>query len=549
VIRGATFAEVSAMSIGRYGSGTGGVIGIGAVLLATAARPALAQEDFVGQANELYAGIARADRSDLVLLPVLAKIEPAPGVADTPRQAMLLPAGASGWDACVTWVQAAPQRAILDALHTVTEDKDTRHGMAFGQPYGQAAGFEALSSGLYTDLGDPPLLAGAKYLYLPYLDKLAALVHVEATRLASDGQQVDAVYLLLDWLFFCRQMANRELFDEANWGYLAMIDALERIRDVIYVDSRQPHPTMTGSDLKGLLEWGEQNHSALDIDRLNFPAAEVISFDQILGVTYKSGDGPNEDTFASTMARLSSKDRPLQLFSATAQWRDAMASQAGYFDMRDEGEGCIADWADHRWRRDWNDPFLKEPSQFEKLDPTRFSMLGALYVRQGEGGAIDFGNLQHERQRVLTEVIGTRTAIALRAYTVINRRFPPVISSLAPEYLPSIEADPYNPNRSRGAKPPLEYFVPWTINYVRPDERTVEQPPHRINIILGNGVNFSRFIGKDQFVLYSVGPNGGDDKARDVQNTSELNPGDYLLWPPVLSLHRQYMEEQKKLGE
>lgn len=531
------------MTIGRLHSGTSGMFSVVAALL-LAVAPVTAQQDYIGQANSLYDTIARANRSDLVLLPPLADIEPAPEVVPNPRQAMLLPAGAPGWDACVAWATADTQQKIIEALKTVTEDKDPRRGMAFGQAYGQAAGFEALSIGLYTDLGDPPLLAAANHLYLPYLDRLRVLVHVETTRLAADGSPVDAVYLLLDWVFFARQMADRELFDEARWGYLAMIDALERIRDVVYEDSRLDRPLMSGSDLKGLLQWGESNRGALDIARLNFPAAEVIAFDQLLSITHIARGAPNPDTFAQTMARLSSKDRPLQLFSATAQWQQAVENTADYFDMQDEGEGCLTDWADHRWRREWHDAFLKEPSHFQTLDPETFAMLSAIFVRQGEGGPVDFGVLQHDRQRVMTEVVGTRTAIALRAYIEVHRQFPPVISALAPEYLPAIEADPYNPNRARGAQPPLEYFVPWTINHRVPGPRDVNLPPHQINIVLGSGHNFRRLIGKDRFVLYSVGPNGGDEKAVDVQNASEFNPGDYLIWPPVLSLYRQYLSEQ-----
>lgn len=517
------------------------VIGLGALL---PFAPAVGQEDYVGRANALYATIADADRSDKVLLPVLAAMTPPPGVVSLPRQAMLFPAGAPGWDAVVEWCQAPAQQAALDALATITQDKDVRRGMAFGQPYGQAAGYEALSTGLYTDLGDPPLLAAADFTYLPALDQLACLVHAEATRRASEGAPQDAVRLMVDWLFFARQMAAREFFDESRWGYESMINALERIRDIVYEDMRNGDSVITAQQLKDFIEWGDQQGRGLELDKLTFPRAEQIAFEQLLAFTYVNRGGPDPDTFAPTMARLAAKDRPLQLFSAAARWEQAAGQQANYFEMRDEGAGCFADWAEHRWRRDWHDPFLKEPSHFETLDPEKFAMLGVLCTRATPDGMVDFTILEHQRERVLTEIVGTRTALAIAAYVKANRRFPPLISSLVPEYLAELEADPYNPNRSRGAKPPLEYFVPWTINDRTPTERDINPPPHEMNIIIGGGFNFQRRVGKDQFILYSVGPNGGNEKAQNIENSSKLNAGDYLLWPPVLSLHRQYLRDQ-----
>ena len=525
------------MSTGRC---VGGAWLVAAGLL-TGIQPALAQ-DFVAQANALYEDIAEADRSDLVLLPVLAEMTPPPGVIAKTSQAMLLPAGAPGWNAVVEWTTAPEQQAALEALRQVASDRDARRGMAFGQPYGQAAGYEALATELFTDLGDPPLLSAAQHLYIPALDDLSVLVHAEVTRLASESTPGQGADLLIDWIFFARQMADRELFDEAYWGYQTMIQGLERMRDVVYVDSLPGNQHLTSVQIRDFLTWAERNRGALDLDRLNFPRAERIAFEQILDATYDV-NGPDPDTFASTMARLTAKDRPLQLFSAAARWEQAMLSHAGYFEMREEGRGSIADWADNRWRRENHDPFLKEPEHLETLDPIQFAMLGALFTRATTNGLIDYGELEHARQRVQVEGVGTLTALALRAFVIANRRFPPVLSAVSPDYIPVIDADPYNPATARGAAPPMEYFVPWTINDRTADERTLNKPPHEINIVLGDGFNFKRLVGSDRFILYSVGPNGGAEKAVDVQNDSAQNPGDYLIWPPVLSLHRQFLRE------
>jgi hypothetical protein len=71
--------------------------------------------------------------------------------------------------------------------------------------------------------------------------------------------------------------------------------------------------------------------------------------------------------------------------------------------------------------------------------------------------------------------------------------------------------------------------------------------PHDMNIVTPNA-NFSRRIGEDQFVLYSVGGNGGKDWARQIQNTAENAAGaDYLIWPPIVSLQRQHLIERGQL--
>ena len=63
--------------------------------------------------------------------------------------------------------------------------------MAFGQLYGvEGVDIEMIAAGLYTDLGDPPTLAGARIGYMPMLDRLAILVNVEATRLAAEGSRL-----------------------------------------------------------------------------------------------------------------------------------------------------------------------------------------------------------------------------------------------------------------------------------------------------------------------------------------------------------------------
>ena len=125
-----------------------------------------------------------------------------PAAVSTVKDAMLMPASNASFASVRAWAEGEAQRALLEGLHAVTEEDDYRYAHAWGQPYGPDAGFEALSSGLYTELGDPPLLAAARHLYLPALDRMAILVHVEATRRAADGDPASALDLLVDFTYF-----------------------------------------------------------------------------------------------------------------------------------------------------------------------------------------------------------------------------------------------------------------------------------------------------------------------------------------------------------
>src|SRR5262245_29199055 len=67
-----------------------GLVLAGLVALLGLAAPAARADDFVTKTNQLYADIAPANRSDVVLLPVLAKMDPPPKSASSIQQSGLL---------------------------------------------------------------------------------------------------------------------------------------------------------------------------------------------------------------------------------------------------------------------------------------------------------------------------------------------------------------------------------------------------------------------------------------------------------------------------
>ncbi len=503
--------------------------------------PAAQADEYVDSVNRLYSQIRPEHRSDLILLPALAAMQAPPAVASDAAKAMLLPHGSSGWSAAEEWAMGEPQRAVLAALTKATAHTQ----MAFGQPYGADAlaasseGIEMIQQGLYTELGDPPLLAAAKFLYRPRLDQAAALVNVEATRLSAEGKVDEAIKLLGDWLFFSRQMADREFYEEARWGLRSMIAAFERIRDVAYTDFRSGKQSLTIEQIMTVLDRLRTEDGYLMGDRLTFPAANRVAADQVVARTFVNRGGVNANTFGQTMARLASTQRPLRLFSEAARWDDVGRAHANWFDTTAQVGKVYEDWT-ARWPLDPFDPRQTMVPDYDRTSDSKYAVIKTLIP--------DMGVLFNDRQILRSQLVGTRNSLGVLAFYLRNKNFPPTLASIRPIFVKVIEADPFNPDpeRARGKLPPLEYFVP--IRDQRFGDR--EEPrPHEINVVTGGGMdNFQVSISEDQFVLYSVGPDGRKNWARDVSGEPAKNMiGDLLLWPPVTSLVRQRLIETNQL--
>lgn len=505
--------------------------------------PAAAQEDYVAQANRLYANIRPGKRSDAVLLPLLAKMEQPPAAVSRVEDTMILPAGSAAWSAAEAWAQSAPQRAVLEALDTITREEDPVEAMAFGQPYGveamsSAEGVGLIRAGLYTDLGDPPMLAAARFLYLPALDRMACLVHVEATRRAAAKDPAGAIDLLIDWLFFARQMADRGFYTECRWGVRTMGGALGRVRDVTYVDFRFGGRELKPEQIASALERLRDQGGYLRIDRIVFPRADKLAAQQVIDRVFLPRQGPDPATFAATMSRLASTHRPLRLFSESARWEEAAAASADSFDQKEELNRVYDDWA-ARWSLRPFDPLLALQSQYERMNRTRYAVLEAVLE--------DMSTLINERDVLLAHLVGTRCALGLVAFHHRNRGFPKALAGIRPQYVKDLGVDPFSATgRDLGTGAPLEFFVPIRDTRERFGPRQTPTP-HEINVFTPGGeFNFKAKVDQDQFVLYSVGPNGRKEWAENATGTPVRDSiGDLLLWPPVMSLYR---EEQQRTG-
>jgi hypothetical protein len=401
-------------------------------------------------------------------------------------------------------------------------------------------GIALIQAGLYTELGDPPMLSAAKFQVLPALDRVACLVHVEATRLAAEGKLAEALDVLVNWAYFCRQMADRAFYQEVTWGMERLIAALDRIRDVVYTDSRSPDPKVTPDIIADVLERLREN-GYLRVERARLPQGNRIAGEQAVARIYLPRGGADPSTFASTMARLASTEHPLRLFSEAARWDSMAAMSADQIDVSEKLTNLYNDW-EARWDLSPFDRLLAVPTGYESMSRTRFASLAAAVP--------DLGGLFPLRQVLDAQLVGTRNALGVMSFRLRHRNWPPAITALRPGIVRDLGTDPFNPaGRNLGGKPTMEYFVPIRDTKDRFGERETPRP-HEINVFTPEGgvANFQARVGEDQFVLYSVGPNGRKEWADNATGIPVKDSiGDLLIWPPFISLYRQELQSRGML--
>lgn len=504
-----------------------GVATAAALTASAAAQP----DEFVKHVNDTYKNIAAARRSDSVLLTALAKLDPPPSGVSVVDDAALLPAGAPAFKAAGEWAKAPAQQAALAVLVTITKESDFNKSYAFGQPYGADAVEPAMvRAKMYTELGDPPTLAAGQHLFAPALDRMACLVNVEATRLVAEGKPAEAMDLLINWVYFGRQMADRAFSREVCWGLKAMAQGLERVRDLGYGDmlgSKGVKPERIRVMLDRLAEEGYTS-----LSRMTFPQGDRAGAEQAVARVFHGGAKVDEKVFAPTMARLGSAGEPLRLFSEASRWRAAAGRQADGEFTRDRLKGLFEDW-NTRWNADWFDRVQTLQPEYERLDRSSLAVLTQ--------SVPDLGRMLELRQVVRTELVGTRASLALLAHAYTQHSFAPQFSAIRPLWLVKLEIDPFNPNRVNGPQGWLTYMVPMRDT---PKGPRGEGVPYEISVVTNDPLHpVTRKLTDDTFLLVSMGSNAAPEFGKRNQNTAKrLEVGaDYLLFPPVISLQRQVM--------
>lgn len=501
--------------------------------------PAARADEFVDRVNALYADVRDSRRSDPIILAALVGLEDAPAILASQRDAALYPASGAAWSEIAEWATAPSQAAVLEALARITEEQDYRRAMVFAQPYGAdplggdpvQRGF--IAAGLYTEIGDPPLLAAAQHHYLHEFDHLARLAQAEATRRLAEGDPAGALDVMADLVQFGRQILDREFHEEKQWAFRTMILAAERMRDIAFNDSRTD-ALLTPEQLTDAIGRVLDERGPISTDRIRLPKGDFIAAEQLIATVMEPRGRIREEVFASTMARLESTERPLRLFGEAARWREASQTHTDWSGANQILEALRGDF-DFRW----------ELGPFDRLMAQEFTVEGVLaspYMRDSiavvSRSVPDMRDLFTYRQILRTELLGTQNALGLAAFHAQNHRYPLDLSGIRPRYIKDVGIDPFDPSVVEGRQPPLTFFVPVRDTRDRYTGRATV-PPHEISILVDDAPNVSILLREDQFVLYSVGADGSGQWADEVQNTHDAPPGrDYLLWPPVLSVVR-----------
>lgn len=493
------------------------------------AQRAFGADDYLSKANALYSDVKSNKSADKILFPVLAKIENPPALlVDAKRSAMLLSTMAD-FEKVKPWVEAKPQRDVLDAVKTVTSEEDWKRCFQISQPYGADAveknDPEMVINRMYTELGEPALLAQADFLYMKKLDSLELLMHAEANRLVGEGKTAEAMDQLVRLCWIGRMMAQREFHAEKSWGFNCMTLALMHLRDVAYRDSRLEQPVLKAEEVRAIVRRLKAN-AMLGIDRITPPAGNRIAAEQLVAQLMTPGAGPDPERWGPIMARIRSKHRPLRMFSESAKWDGIRTLHANTSETAKRVAGVFDDFA-LRWGLVPFDPRLKTPSDYAQLDRGKFALVDAMVA--------DLDELAGQRNILTVEASGTRMSLAAYAFILAQRRQPPDLASTRPAIIDTNDIDPMDPGRKRF----LGYVIPPTGKdlqiVVFPEFLGVRTP------------SFQVLVPSTSYIVYSVGPDGVDNQGRRFTQTVPDDKGDYLIWPPVLSLSRQNLMDSGSL--
>lgn len=509
---------------------------------------ALAQDgNYISRVNAQSGAISNDQRADLVLFPAMVDLAEPPAIVQRledgrPTDAMLLGPGLRGWETAAEWAAADSQQAVITALDEITQEATFLDAMVMAQPYGiDGVPVSLIRAGLYTELGDPPTLTTADFRYLPKLTNVVILAHVEASRRLEAGDPAGALDVLIDLLHLGRMMADRGFYEEVAWGYRAMIDAAIRIRDVAYVDYSSDQPVLTHDQLLeaiNRLDLGRRGF--LLIERLRLPEGDRIGGEQILSRIFDQRGRPT-DRFASTMSTLTTTERPLRRFSEAGLWAQVQRVHGDGLSTRAKLDDVYNDWYQLWPQSDFSNQH-KNVRDFDRLNPITEGVVIAIVP--------NMTGLFNERRILKTEISGTRAALGIVAYMSRLRTLPVNLAALRPQILPEREVDPFGPEldaQRRRLVSEFQYMVPRRDLPVNP---RLGPQPLPIDVIMLNQRNFGIGVGlnDDEFVVWSVGPDSDDDTARRVrENTRALFDGDYLIWPPVISLYREFLQTEGEL--
>lgn len=501
-----------------------------AVLAATGlASAAAVADDYIKRVNDLYKTIPADKNAATILFPVLAKMQEPPKVLIDAKRAAIVLATHSDWAAIKEWIDAQPQRDMITAVKKVTDEESWKKAYAISIPYGADAAEQIdpklVIDKMYIDLGEPATLAQANFLYLPRLTWVEMLMHAEANRLASEGKPKEAMDQLVRLCWIGRMMADREFQQEKAWGMNCVILSLMRIRDIAYLDSKKDQSDLQAEDLRAVIQRLKRVGGMLGIDRLQPPVGNQIAAEQLVAQVMVPSQGPDPERWSRLLAKALTKDRPLRIFSEAAKWEGVRQLHAKTEETAKMVERVYSDF-NARWKLDPYDQRLKTPSDYAKLDRAKFALV--------DSTVSDVELVMTQRIIAAVEAASTRMSLGAYAYKLQNRVLPVSLASSRPNIITEVDLDPFDPERRRqvGYVPASEGDINITVF---PELLGLRTPQFQVKVFKG------------EFIVYTGGPDGLDNGGRRFTQTMSDEKGDYLAWPPVISLVRKNLEDTGSL--
>ncbi|MCE9620349.1 MAG: hypothetical protein K8R92_10660 [Planctomycetes bacterium] len=445
----------------------------------------------LNELNVFWKGVSEKNRSANVLFPAWIAATPMPS-ATAPSPEDIWP-GMEGFAEWKKWVAANP--ALRDAI------MKAQNCFVLGIPYGEegldpkwkAKGIAALP-------GSAPGEAA-----LPYLNAMRGLTAYTAVSMYVDAEakKFDPAFdLSLAMLRVLRQVSEQRMEAEKMAGMNLMSRLLEANRVYMAANLEQlPVATLQRMAIKGYpyIKPGDNER----LKRLELPEGDRIILTESMPKAFNASGQPDDQYFADKFGAVQSINSPLTRFGASARWRELGKVHGSLEASMEKLAGIYDDWW-RRWRMRFYDPILDVPTQFSKLNQSKYALV-TLFVE----------NLQQvfdARLRLIAEIDGTAMSAALCGfYLDSSKQYPSILANAFPIYgMRRMNFDPYSKDYER-------------LNYrVLEKDQPLGTPWGQVQV---SGA-----------VLWSVGPDHEDDGFE--QHDPADGTGDVVLWPPPRFLAR-----------
>lgn len=436
------------------------------------ALQASAQSDFLDQANDRLTltpgNLAAQERLFPAIIGTLDYIRDN-GVdldqlglnTDNPnalRRVALVDPGDMTWFDVEDFLLAEPQRNLID---TVNDTLNNRSRPEFNLQIGEAGlPSEWIEHDLCVRLGEQGLLVEADAAYLKHFRLVQAILVLEATRLAEEGEPFNAMAQYVNIIRLNRLLLDRPTVQAHRDGWMGMRIALEQLRHMVFTYSQPEVNIFTTRHMKDMVS--ELDERALRIERTGIPWLGELAANEIVSLTMFDRGGVNQSVFAKFMTDINSADEPLRAFNEAAKWRLAATKHRDTLDTLDQIERIYGDWRTRWGYRDLNDPLLIRPSDFDDMDPTAYSIPALTSAGMNE--------LNDNRKALIMDLRGTRMSLAIVAFKLDTNNWPRNLNALQPEYIGTKgldnNLDLYNIDRAgrylteTNIPSPMTFFVP-----------------------------------------------------------------------------------------